>query len=144
LTPAWDNRSPASKQCRVDEDKTQIESEIAQHLVDKSDFNFVMMHLLSHFSDHIRWLGNILNITLELPEKAIINLKQACQQSNRHEAAFQILRSQAGKEVFHYREVNGNTGKQCHNNDMPLTKMHLKPIMKNPEPEITTLDDLAE
>jgi predicted FMN-binding regulatory protein PaiB len=33
--PTWNNLSVAAKRCRVDEDKTQIESEIAQHLVDE-------------------------------------------------------------------------------------------------------------
>jgi len=65
----------AAKHRRVDEDKMQIESEIAHHLVDQSDFNFVKMHLLNHFSDHIRQLGNILNVSSELPEKAMMDLK---------------------------------------------------------------------
>jgi len=56
---AWNNLFAAAKHSRVDEDKTQIESDIAQHLVDESDFNFVKMHLLNHFSDHIRQLGNV-------------------------------------------------------------------------------------
>jgi len=73
--PAWNNLSVAAKRRRVDEDKTQIESDIAQHLVDESDFNFVKMHLLNHFSDHIRQLGNLLNVSSELPEKAMMDLK---------------------------------------------------------------------
>jgi len=50
--------SVAAKHHRVDEEKAQIESEIAQHLVAESHFNFVMMHLRKHCSDHIRQLGN--------------------------------------------------------------------------------------
>ena len=142
--PAWNNLSAAAKRRRVDEDKTQIESEIAQHLVDESDFNFVKMHLLNHFSDHIRQLGNLLNVSSELPEKAMMDLKQAYRQSNRHEAAFQILRTKARKEVFQYRELNANAAKQRRDDDMPLTKAPIKRMMKNPQPEIKTLDDLAE
>jgi multisubunit Na+/H+ antiporter MnhG subunit len=56
---AWNNLSAAANHRRVDKDKTQIKSEIAQHLVDQSDSNFVMMHLLNHFSDHICQLGNL-------------------------------------------------------------------------------------
>jgi len=67
--PAWNNLSMAAEHCRVDEDKTQIELEIAQHLVEESDFNFVKMHFLNHFSDHIRQLANLLNGSSELPEK---------------------------------------------------------------------------
>jgi hypothetical protein len=82
--PGWNNHSTAAKRRRVDEDKTPIESEIAQHLVDKLDFNFVKMHLLNHFSDHIHQLGNLLNVSSELPEKETMDLKQAYRQSNRH------------------------------------------------------------
>jgi hypothetical protein len=55
--------------------KGQIKSKIAQHLVDESDFNFVMMHLLNHYSDHVCQLGNRLNISFELQETAMMDLK---------------------------------------------------------------------
>jgi len=95
--PAWNNLSAASKRCHIDADKMQIMSQIAQHLVDESDFNFVKMLLLNHFSDYIRPLGNLLNVSSELPVKAMMDLKQAYQQSNCHEAAFLILRMKARK-----------------------------------------------
>jgi hypothetical protein len=66
--PAWNNLSAAAKHHRVDEDKMPVESEIAKHLVDESDFNFVKMHLMTHFSDHIRQLGSLSNSSSELPE----------------------------------------------------------------------------
>jgi hypothetical protein len=82
--PARNNLPAAVKRHRCDEDITQIESDIAKHLVDKSDFNFVKMHLLNHFSDHIRQAGNLLNVSSELPEKAMMEFEQSHQQSNRH------------------------------------------------------------
>jgi len=72
---AWNTLSAAARHCRVDEDKIQIESEIAHHVVDGSNFNFVKMRVLNHFSDDIRQLGNLLNISSELPEKETMNLK---------------------------------------------------------------------
>jgi len=123
---AWNNLSAAAKCRRVDEDKTQIESEIAQHLVDQLDFNFVKMHLLHHFSDHIRQLGNPLNVSSELPEEVMMELKQLYRQSNHHEAAFQIWRTKAQKEVFQYQELNANPAKQRCEDDMPLTKAPIK------------------
>jgi hypothetical protein len=57
--PTWNKLSATANHRHVDEDKTQIGSEIAQHLVDKLVFNFVKMHLLNHFSDHIRQFGNL-------------------------------------------------------------------------------------
>jgi hypothetical protein len=56
---AWNNLSAAAKGSCTDEAKMQIKSEIAQHLVDESDFNFVKMHLLNHFSQHIRRHRNL-------------------------------------------------------------------------------------
>jgi len=72
---AWYNLSAAAKCHQVNEDKTKIESAIAQELVDQADFNFVKMHLLNNFSDHIGQLGNLLNVSSELPENVILNLK---------------------------------------------------------------------
>ena len=69
----------------------QIRSEIAHHLVDESDFDFVKMHLLNHFSDHIPQHGNLLNVSSELSEKARMDLKHAYRQSNNQEAALQIV-----------------------------------------------------
>jgi hypothetical protein len=89
--PAWNNLSTAAKCRRVDEDTMQIESEIAPHLVDESDINFVKMHFLNHFSDHIHQLHNLVNVSSELPEKGMMDHKQVYRQSNGHEAAFQIL-----------------------------------------------------
>jgi len=141
---AWNNVSAAAKRSCVDEDKTQIESENGQHLVDKSDFNFVKMHLLNLFSDHIHQLGIHLNVSSELPEKAIMDLNQAYRQSNCDEAACQILWTTAENQVFQYRELDANAAKQCLVNDMPLTKMPIKRMTKNWCPGIKTLDDLAE
>jgi len=87
---SWNNLLAAAKHRHVDEDTTQIESEIAQHLVDESDFNLVIMHLLKDFSDHIRQLGNLLNRPSELSQNAMMDLEHAYRQSNRHEATFHI------------------------------------------------------
>jgi hypothetical protein len=58
---AWINLSAAAKHHRGDEDKTQIESEIVQHVVDESHFNCKPVLLLHQYSDHIHKLRNILN-----------------------------------------------------------------------------------
>jgi len=142
--PACNNLSAAAKHCRVSEDTMQIESEIAQHLVDESDFNFVKRNLLNHFSDHICQLGNLLNVGSELPEKVMMDFREAYQQSNRCEATFQILRTTATHEVSQYRELNANAAKQCCDNDMHLTKATITRMIEIPQPAIKTPDDLAE
>jgi len=129
---------------RADEDKMQFESVIVQYLVDESDFNCMIIHLLNHCSDHICQLANLLNVCSELPEKARIDLNQVYWQLNHHEAAFQIFRNKARRKVFQYWELNRNAAKDRHDNNMPSTKAPMKQIMKNPGPEIKTLDDLAK
>jgi len=142
--PAWNNLSVAAKRRHVDEDNTRKESDIAQHPVDESYFNFLKIHLLNHFSDHIKQLGNLLNASSELLEKLMMDQKQVDQQSNRHEAMFQIMRNKAKKEVLKYWEPNANAAKQRHDDDMPQTKEPIKAMMKTPPPEIKTCDDLAK
>jgi len=142
--PAWDNLHVAAKRRHLDEDKTQINSEIAQHLVEESVFKFVKMHLLNHFPEDIRQLGNLLNVSSELTEKAMMDFKHAYQQSNRHEASFQMLQTQAQKKVFQYRQLNAKAAKSRGDDYMPLTNVPIKRIMKYPRPETKTLDDSAQ
>ena len=61
----------------------------------------------------------------------MIDFKQVYQQSNCHKATFQILQMKAQLKVFQYGELNANAVKQCHNNEMSLTKASIKQIMKN-------------
>jgi hypothetical protein len=68
-----------------------------------------MMYLPNHFPDHIRQLGNLFNLSSEFPKKAIINHKQVYQQSNCHEATFQIWGMNASKEAIQYQEWNANS-----------------------------------
>jgi hypothetical protein len=127
---AWNNRSVAAWQHCIDGDTLQIESGIAQHLVKESNFNYLQMPLLNHFSEHICQHGNLLNLSSELPEKPIMDVKQAYQQSNRYEPACQIVQTKAQQDVFHYHELNANIAKQCPNNDMPLTEAPIKQMME--------------
>jgi len=96
----WQNLSAAAKCHRVDEDKTEFVSEIAQHHFDKSEFSFAKMHLLNNVPDHIHQLCNFLNAISEHPERAMMDIKQAYQHSNYHEAASQILRQHPGRRHF--------------------------------------------
>jgi len=102
------------------------------------------MHLLNHFSDHIRQLGNLLNVNSELPVKEMMDLKQPYRKSKRHEAMFLILPTKVRKEVCQYRELNTNTAKQHHDYAVPRPKAPIKRMMKIQRPEIMTRDDLAK
>jgi len=65
--PTWNNPPVAAPHHYHDEEKTLIESDIAQHLVTESDLNFVKMHLLNDSSDHICQPGNVVNASSEHP-----------------------------------------------------------------------------
>jgi len=122
----------------------RIKSRIAQQLVNKSDFNFVKIHLLNHHSDHICQLGNLTNVSSELPERVMMDLKQAYRQSNRNQAAFQIFSTKSRMEVCQYQELNVQPAKRSCKDDMPLNKVPIKWMMKYPSPDIKTLDDFAK
>jgi hypothetical protein len=107
--PACNNLSVAAKHHCIDEDEMQIDSEVTQYVVDKSDLKCVKMHCLNNISDHIRKDGNQLYVSSELSAKAMMDVIQAYRQWNCHEAAIQILKTNAGKELFQYPESNANT-----------------------------------
>jgi len=117
---------------------------MAQHLVHVMDFNFIQMHFLNHFDDYSRQLGNLFNASSELPERAMMNLKIVYWQSNRHETTFQNLQMKSQKQVFEYGELNANAAKRRRDNNMLQTKLPIKQIMSMPQPDIETLDYLAE
>jgi len=52
--PLRGNLSVAVKPYTIDVYKMQMKSDIAQHILNKSDFNYVKMHLVNHFTDYIR------------------------------------------------------------------------------------------
>jgi len=60
----------------------------------ESHFNFIKMHLLSHFCDHIRQFGNIPMYSTEFGELAHkTQIKAGWQQSNKNDASRQIVQS---------------------------------------------------
>jgi len=122
----------------------QIESEIKQHLVDQTDFSLVKMDFLNRSSYHIRQLGNLLNASSELPDRAMMDLKQAYRRANRHEAAFRPLWATARKVVSQYWKLTVYAAKQRCYEDIPSTTVPIERMMKNPLPEIKTFDNLAK
>jgi len=64
-------RVAPSKRCRRLGHNRDEENEPRMDMIHtESDFNFVKMHLLSHFSDHIRQFGNIPMYSTEFGELA--------------------------------------------------------------------------
>ena len=101
------------------------------------------IHLLDHFSDYIHKLGNLSNASAELPETAMMDLRDAYRQRNHDEAALVIVRTTAQKEMFQYSELNAHPAKECRDYEIPPTNVPIQWLMKILRPEIKTLDDLA-
>jgi hypothetical protein len=91
--PGWRSLWNTAKTHRIEQDRQTIKFEVQANLSEKSDFNFIRMHLLTHFSHHIRPLGDLSNVSSKLPEHAMMDIKGACPISNRNEATKQILRT---------------------------------------------------
>jgi len=115
--------------------------EIAQHIVEESDFNLVNMRLLNQFSDNICLLGNLVNASSELPETAMMDLERASWQLKRLEATIMILWTNAQKAVFQYRERNANASKHSCNDEKPITNAPIMQLEKNPTTDIKTVDE---
>ena len=96
----------AATRHQVDKDKMQTKLGIAEHLIDELNFKFVKLNHPNNISDHIHQLGQLFKASTKLPEKAMMDHKQAYQQSNRQEATFQIFGTKSQKVVFQYQERN--------------------------------------
>jgi hypothetical protein len=55
---AYKNIFVAAKCCNGGQDIMQRELDITHHLINESDFDYIMIHLLNFLSDHIHLLGN--------------------------------------------------------------------------------------
>jgi len=77
------------------DDNRQEENDLCLDLVrDESHFNFMTMHLLSHFCDHIPQFGNIPMYSTEIGELAHkTQIKDGWRQSNKNNPARQIVHS---------------------------------------------------
>jgi len=77
------------------DDNRQEEKDLCLELVSgESHFNFIKMHLRSHFCDHTRQFGNIPIYSTEIQELAQkTQIKDGWRQSNKNDAACHILHS---------------------------------------------------
>jgi len=88
-------RVPPSQWRRIRNDHREEENDQGMELIhSECNFNFVMMHLISHFCDHIYILGNIPMYSTEYAELAHKEqIKDGWQRSNKIDTARQILSS---------------------------------------------------
>ncbi|KAG0639401.1 hypothetical protein HOY80DRAFT_1074395 [Tuber brumale] len=91
----------------ADEQRPELEGVMANIYDEDVDFNFVMIHLLSHFADHIWRFGNIQMYLTESGETSHkIMIKEGYRRSNKNDASYQILRTYARLDSFKILEMN--------------------------------------
>jgi len=80
---------------RMRDDDRDEEDELRMYMIHgESHFNFIKIHLLSHFCDQIRQFGNIPMYSTESGELAHkTQIKEGWGQSNKNDAARQIVQS---------------------------------------------------
>ena len=84
-----------SKRRRVRDEDREEENDGRMHLIQTaSHFNFIKMHLLSHFPDHIRQFGNILIYSMAYRQLAQEDqIKDGWRKSNKKDLERQIIHS---------------------------------------------------
>ena len=101
-------RVPLSQRHRIRDDDRDEENDQSMELIyAESNFNFVKMHLISHFHDHIYQFGNIPMYSTEYGELAHEEqIKEGWRRSNKIDAARQILSSYGRQHAIRIRLLN--------------------------------------
>jgi len=88
------SRLTAAKRGRIADEQGWDFDEIVADIDDEhGDFNFIKIHLLSHFGNHVRRFSNIQMYSTESGETSYKTIIKECyRRSNRNEASHQILR----------------------------------------------------
>jgi hypothetical protein len=86
-------RVSASKRRRIlDANRAKRAEEHEDHLRSRSHFNFIKIHLLVHYSSHVREFGNIPMYSTDVGELAHkVQIKEGYRNSNKNDAVRQIL-----------------------------------------------------
>ena len=116
--------APSQRRRMSDDDRDQ-EDELRMDMIHgESHFNFIKMHLLSHFCDHIRQFGNIPMYSTEIGELAHkMQIKDGWRQSNKNDAARQIVHSYGRQHAIRMRLLNLESLK-CRDADLSGDVLH--------------------
>jgi len=101
-------RVATSQRRRMRDNDRDEEDELGMDMIHgESHFNFIKMHLLSHFCDHISQFGNIRIYSTEIRELAHkTQIKEGWHQSNKNDAARQIVHSYSRQHAIRMRLLN--------------------------------------
>jgi hypothetical protein len=139
----WRILSGTAKRRRIDEDTEKVAVEVEAALTKDTHFNFIKMHLLSHFVESVRELGHLSNVTSELPETLHRQLKEAYKHSNKIDAHEQILNTMSRRQSFEYRDINITEAKNRHISNDRNRRSPINRRLQNPRPGTLTVHELA-
>src|SRR5207302_223574 len=114
-----------SKRRRVRDDDRAEEKDRRMDLIhSESHFNFIKMHLLSHFHEHVRQFGNIPMYSTEFGELAHKDqIKDGWRRSNKNDAARQILHIYSRQQAIQMRLLNLDSLRR-RGADLPADVLH--------------------
>ena len=102
--------APSKRRRRLEEDRDEENELRIDKIHTESHFNFVKLHLLSHFSDHIRQFGNIPMYSTEFGELTHKEqIKDRWRGSNKNHVERQILHSYGRQHAIRMRLLNLNS-----------------------------------
>jgi len=106
--PKTCERIAHSKRCRMRDAAREEESELRMDLIFcESHFNFIKMHLLHNFCDHIRQFGNIPMYSTEFGKLAHkTQIKAGWRQWNKNAASRHIMQSYSRQHGIRMRQLN--------------------------------------
>jgi len=108
-------RGAPSQRRRMRDDDGDEEDELRMDMIHgESHFNFIKMHLRSHFHNDIRQFGNIPMYSKKIGELAHkTQIKEGWRQSNKNDAARQIVHSYSRQYAIRMRLLNLQSLKNC-------------------------------
>jgi len=120
-------RVAPSQQRRMRDDDRDEEDELRMDMIHgESHSNFIKIHLLSYFCDHIRQFGNIPMYSTEIGELAHkTHIKEGWRQSNKNDAARQIVHSYGRQHAIRIRVLNWQSLKNRGSDLSPNVLKHL-------------------
>ena len=87
--------------------KPDVDRAVQVWIEDRSDFNFIKMHLMSHFVSAVRRFGNLKAWSTEIGEESHTEqLKEGWAMSNHINAYAQIIEHRIRKHQFRIRQLN--------------------------------------
>jgi len=101
--------APSKGRSHLEQDQDEENDLYIDMIHMESHFNFVKMHLLSHFSDHIRQFGNIPKYSTEFGELAYKEqIKDGWRGSNKNDVERQILHHYGCQHAIQMSLLNFN------------------------------------